>query len=35
MREACASLGDSVTASLIEPVEAMVVTRMFEERAGA
>ena len=35
MRDACASLGDSVNASLIEPVEAMVVTRMFEERAGA
>jgi predicted phosphodiesterase len=35
MREACAALGDSVNASLIEPVEAMVVTRMFEERAGA
>jgi putative phosphoesterase len=34
MREACAALGDSVNASLIEPVEAMVVTRMFEERAG-
>jgi predicted phosphodiesterase len=33
MREACAALGDSVNASLIEPVEAMVVTRMFEERA--
>ena len=35
MRDACASLGDSVNASLIEPVEAMVVTRMFEERAAA
>ena len=35
MRDACASLGDSVNASLIEPVEAMVVTLMFEERAGA
>jgi predicted phosphodiesterase len=34
MREACAALGDSVNASLIEPVEAMVVTRMFEERAA-
>jgi predicted phosphodiesterase len=34
MHEACAALGDSVNASLIEPVEAMVVTRMFEERAG-
>jgi predicted phosphodiesterase len=35
MREACAALTDSVNASLIEPVEAMVVTRMFEERAGS
>jgi predicted phosphodiesterase len=35
MREACAALADSVDASLIEPVEAMVVTRMFEERAGS
>jgi hypothetical protein len=35
MRDACPSLADSVNASLIEPVEAMVVTRMFEERAGA
>ncbi|MGZ4294161.1 MAG: metallophosphoesterase family protein, partial [Solirubrobacteraceae bacterium] len=35
MRDACAVLGESVEASLIEPVEAMVVTRMFEERAGA
>ena len=34
MREVCVSLGDSVNASLIEPVEARVVTRMFEERAG-
>jgi predicted phosphodiesterase len=34
MREACAALGESITASLIDPVEAMVVTRMFEERAG-
>jgi predicted phosphodiesterase len=34
MRDACPSLADSVNASLIEPVEAMVVTRMFEERAG-
>jgi predicted phosphodiesterase len=34
MRDACAALADSVDASLIEPVEAMVVTRMFEERAG-
>ncbi len=35
MRDACAALGDSVDASLIEPVAAMVVTRMFEERASA
>jgi predicted phosphodiesterase len=35
MRDACAALADSVDASLIEPVEAMVVTRMFEERAGS
>ncbi len=35
MRDASASLGDSVNASLIEPVEAMVVTRMFEEQAAA
>jgi predicted phosphodiesterase len=35
MREAFAPLADSVNASLIEPVEAMVVTRMFEESAGA
>ncbi len=35
MRDACAALADSVNASLIEPVEAMVVTRMFEERAGS
>jgi diadenosine tetraphosphatase ApaH/serine/threonine PP2A family protein phosphatase len=34
MQDACAALGDSVQASLVEPVEAMVVTRMFEERAG-
>jgi putative phosphoesterase len=33
MREACAALADSVNASLIEPVDPMVVTRMFEERA--
>jgi hypothetical protein len=31
MRDACPALADSVNASLIEPVEAMVVTRMFEE----
>jgi predicted phosphodiesterase len=35
MQDACAVLGESVQASLIEPVEAMVVTRMFEERAAA
>ncbi|MFZ1993983.1 MAG: metallophosphoesterase family protein, partial [Solirubrobacteraceae bacterium] len=35
MREACAALAESVNASLIEPVEAMVVTTMFEERAGS
>jgi predicted phosphodiesterase len=35
MRDACPALADSVNASLIEPVEAIVVTRMFEERAGA
>ena len=34
MRDACEALTDSVNASLIEPVEAVVVTRMFEERAG-
>lgn len=35
MREACAALADSVNASLIEPTEAIVVTQMFEERAGS
>ncbi len=35
MRDACPALADSVAASLIEPVDAMVVTRMFEERAGS
>jgi predicted phosphodiesterase len=35
MADACAALADSVNASLIEPVEAMVVTRMFEDRAGS
>ena len=35
MRDACAALADSVNASLIEPIEAMVVTRMFEEGAGS
>ena len=34
MQDACAALGESVQASLVEPVEAMVVTRMFEDRAG-
>jgi putative phosphoesterase len=34
MRDACAALADSVNASLIEPVEAIVVTRMFEERSA-
>jgi putative phosphoesterase len=33
MSAACAALADSVDASLIEPVEAIVVTRMFEQRA--
>jgi hypothetical protein len=33
MRDACAALADAVNASLIEPIEPMVVTRMFEERA--
>jgi predicted phosphodiesterase len=33
MRDACAVMADSVAASLVEPVEAIVVTRMFEERA--
>lgn len=35
MQDACAALGESVQASLVAPVEAMVVTRMFEDRAGA
>jgi predicted phosphodiesterase len=35
MRDACPVMADSAEASLIEPVEAMVVTRMFEERATA
>jgi diadenosine tetraphosphatase ApaH/serine/threonine PP2A family protein phosphatase len=35
MRDACAALADSVNASLIEPVDAMVVTRTFEERSGS
>jgi hypothetical protein len=33
MRDACPALADSVNASLIEPIDAMVVARMFEERA--
>lgn len=35
MRTACAALTDSVNASLIEPIDAMAVTRMFEERPRA
>jgi len=35
MRDACPALADSVNASLIEPIDAMVVTRMFEERSGS
>jgi predicted phosphodiesterase len=35
MQDACPALVESVQASLVEPVEAMVVTRMFEDRAGA
>jgi putative phosphoesterase len=35
MRDACGALADSVNASLIEPIEAIVVTRMFEQRAAA
>ena len=35
MQDACPALGESVQASLVEPVDAMVVTRMFEERARA
>jgi predicted phosphodiesterase len=35
MRDACGALADSVNASLIEPTEAIVVTRMFEQRAAA
>ncbi len=34
MRDACGPMADSVQATLIEPVDAIVVTRMFEERAG-
>jgi putative phosphoesterase len=33
MRDVCPGLAESVTASLIEPIEALVVTRMFEQRA--
>lgn len=33
MGEVCPALADSVDASLIEPVEAILVTRMFEDRA--
>ncbi len=33
MRDACAAMADSVAAALIEPIEAIVVTRMFEEQA--
>jgi predicted phosphodiesterase len=32
MRAACVALGESIDASLIDPVEPMVVTRMFEQR---
>jgi putative phosphoesterase len=34
MRDASPPLAESAVASLIDPVEAIVVTRMFEERAG-
>jgi putative phosphoesterase len=34
MRDAFAPLADSVNSSLIEPVEAMVVTQMFEDRSA-
>jgi predicted phosphodiesterase len=34
MRDAFAPLADSVNASLIEPVDPMVVTRMFEDRSA-
>jgi predicted phosphodiesterase len=34
MRDACPPFADSAVAALVEPVEALVVTRMFEERAG-
>ncbi|HEY3725579.1 MAG TPA: metallophosphoesterase family protein [Solirubrobacteraceae bacterium] len=35
MRDACPALAESANASLIEPIEAIAVTRMFEERAGS
>jgi hypothetical protein len=35
MRGDFAPLAESVNASLVDPVDPMVVTRMFEERAGA
>jgi predicted phosphodiesterase len=35
MRGDFAPLADSVNASLVEPVDPMVVTKMFEERAGS
>jgi putative phosphoesterase len=35
LREACPALGDSVNASLIEPVDAITMTRMFEQWAAA
>jgi predicted phosphodiesterase len=35
MQDACPALAESVQASLVRPVEAMVVTRMFEDRASA
>ena len=34
MGDACAAMADPVNASLVEPVEAIVVTRLFEERAA-
>jgi predicted phosphodiesterase len=35
MKQASPPLAESINASMVEPVEAMVITRMFEERAGA
>lgn len=35
MRDACPALADSVNASLIDPIDAVIVTRMFEERAAS